>query len=60
MLMRNKPKHPDNDQKDQGLPVKKSPLVERGIIQPFRKPPRDTGTCGINRDKNPCGDASEY
>lgn len=40
--------------------LKKAPLKERGIIQPFRKPPRSTGTCGINREKNPCGDASEY
>lgn len=42
------------------LVVKKSQLTEKGIIQPFKKPPVNNDRCGINRDKNPCGDASEY
>ena len=36
------------------------PLKEQGIIQPFKKRRVNNDTCGINREKNPCGDASEY
>lgn len=33
---------------------------EWGIINPFRKEPKNNDRCGINREKNPCGDASDY
>jgi hypothetical protein len=41
---------------------KHQPRIERewGIIQPFRKEPENNDRCGINREKNPCGDASDY
>ena len=43
-------------QKQSQTPVEK----EWGIIQPFRKEPENNDRCGINREKNPCGDASDY
>jgi hypothetical protein len=49
--------------KDKYKKQKKSPTpVEKEweIIQPFRKKPENNDRCGINREKNPCGDASDY
>jgi hypothetical protein len=46
--------------KDKSFREQKLPLTEKGIIQPFRKSRVNNDTCGINRDKNPCGDASDY
>lgn len=46
--------------KDQPKKGKKPEVKEWGIIQPFKKPPVNRDRCGINREKNPCGDASEY
>jgi hypothetical protein len=48
------------DNAKQVLKHQKPSMGEWGIINPLRKEPQNNDRCGINREKNPCGDASEY
>ena len=68
--MKAKPRIQIEETSEKSIPLVKKGFIQQqdqnpidkewGIINPFRKEPKNNDRCGINREKNPCGDASDY